>query len=68
MMETYKVTVHIMLQAHPILHAMCRNTYQKGDMFCVLTDDDEVFKYPIANIFRVVEDYGEHISNRKDDE
>ena len=59
-METYEVTVHIILQAHPILHKRVLNTYQKGDMFCVLTDDDEVFKYPIRNIYRVREDYGEH--------
>ena len=36
------------------------NTYQKGDMFCICTSDETgkfVYKYPIQNIFRVVEDY-----------
>lgn len=30
------------------------NTYQKWDMFCIMTNE-EVVKYPINNIFRIKE-------------
>ena len=32
------------------------NTYQKGDFYCIY-DGKQVYKYPIANIWRVTEDY-----------
>ncbi len=35
-----------------------KNTYTKGPMFCVFCEDGRVQKYPIRNIWRVVEDYG----------
>ena len=37
-----------------------RNTYTKGDLFCVYLDNEKVHKYPIDTIFRIVEDYGTH--------
>jgi len=30
-------------------------TYQKGDMFCVITVDGVVYRYPIAHIYFVKE-------------
>lgn len=37
------------------LELNAQNTYQKGDMFCVLLEDGSVKKYPLANIFEVHE-------------
>jgi hypothetical protein len=34
-----------------------RSTYQKGDLFCVVGIDGVVQKFPMATIFRVVENY-----------
>jgi len=36
------------------------NTYQKGDLYIVYTSNEKSYKYPIADIFRVIEDYGHH--------
>ena len=33
------------------------NAYTKGDLYCVYTKDNWVYKYPIANIFNVRESY-----------
>lgn len=33
------------------------NTYTKGPFYCVY-NDSKVTKFPLANIWRVVEDYG----------
>jgi hypothetical protein len=43
--------------AMPITHDVC-HTYQKGDFYCVYElDNHRVFKYPLANIFRICESY-----------
>jgi len=34
-----------------------KNAYTKGDLYCVYTKDDWVYKYPIENIFNVRESY-----------
>jgi len=34
-----------------------KNTYTKGELFCVYCTDGRVTKFPIQHIFRVVEDY-----------
>ena len=34
-----------------------KNAYTKGDLYCVQTKDDWVYKYPLANIFNVRETY-----------
>lgn len=36
-----------------------KNTYTKGPFFCVYAVDGTVFKYPVANIWRVAEQYGD---------
>ena len=51
-----RVKVHLLAAAEPVEHSHVRNTYQKGLMYCVMRKDLTVFKYPIATIFRVVED------------
>jgi hypothetical protein len=33
------------------------NAYTKGVFYCVFTEDRVVHKYPLANIWRVIEDY-----------
>ena len=52
------IRVHLKETSQEITHNDVTNTYQKGSFFCVFTKkDNQVYKYPIANIFRVIEDY-----------
>jgi len=52
------VRVHLKETAQEIVHNDVKNTYQKGDFFCVYCEKvNKVYKYPVASIFRVVEDY-----------
>ena len=45
----------------PITHDTC-HTYEKGAFYCVYElDNKRVFKYPIANIFRVCESYPDEL-------
>lgn len=53
--EYMKVTVHLYTHARPIQLDGVRNTYQKGDLFCVRLADNSVHKFPLQHIFRVVE-------------
>jgi hypothetical protein len=42
----------------PIIYTDVTSTYQKGDLYCIYSRTrDIVVKYPIANLFRVVENY-----------
>lgn len=36
------------------------NTYTKGPFYCAYLPDERVMKFPLANIWRVVETYGSH--------
>ena len=54
------VTVHLKTQSQPIEHKNVLNTYQKGSLFVVYTDDEKSYKYPMGDLFRVIEDYGFH--------
>jgi len=58
----HKITVSVQLteSSQPIVHENVINTYQKGTLWCVYTEDETVYKYPIANIWRIVEGYGYH--------
>lgn len=49
------VFIHLYAQAMPIVIEDVRNTYQKGDMYCVMGNDRSVTKFPIMHIFRVKE-------------
>lgn len=51
-----EVSVHLVSQSHPIKHTRVDNTYTKDGMYCLLIDG-KVVKYPLCNIFRVVENY-----------
>ncbi len=50
-----KVLVHRLDQSQPIEIEGVRNTYQKGDLFCVMKNDGIVDKFPIIHIFRIRE-------------
>ena len=50
-----RVTVHLYSQSEPIELTGVLNTYEKGKMFCVMLPNDEVHKFPVEHIFRVVE-------------
>lgn len=54
-----KVRVHLLSQSQPIIHKDIANTYTKDGVFCVLGRGDSpvVAKYPLCNIFRVMETY-----------
>jgi len=55
-----KVIVHLKTQSQPIEYSDVVNTYQKGDLFCVYREDETVHKFPVGDLFRVIEDYGYH--------
>lgn len=55
-MKTVEVWLHQL--SEPIVH-QAKSTYQKGSFFCVY-EGEKVFKYPIGDIFRIVESYGTH--------
>lgn len=48
------VTVHLSTQSQPVKICEVKNTYQKGDLYCVMTDT-QVFKFPLVHIFRITE-------------
>lgn len=59
-MSWKKVEVWLKGTSEPIVHK-ARNTYTKGPMFCVQDESGcLVHKYPVCNIFRVIEGYGTH--------
>jgi hypothetical protein len=53
-----RVTVALLHQSKPVEIIDVRNTYQKGDLFCVMTGDGKVQKFPIVHVFRIVEEWG----------
>lgn len=57
-----KVRVQLKETSQPIVHE-ATSTYTKGPFYCVQVGETAV-KYPMANIWRVVEDYGEHAARR----
>lgn len=59
-MNRITVSIHLKTQSQPIVYADVINTYQKGDFYVVYTGEEESHKFPIADIFRVIEDYGYH--------
>ena len=50
-----KVAVHLYSQSQPVVIDKVRNTYQKGDLYCVLQVTGQVTKFPLQHIFRIVE-------------
>lgn len=55
-----EVDVQLKDSSQPVKYKDVRNTYQKGDMFCIYCEGDVVYKHPIETIWRVVETYGYH--------
>lgn len=50
------VEVHLLHQSSPVIIEDVKNTYQKGDLFCVMGGDNEVvYKFPLVHIFRIKE-------------
>lgn len=55
-----KIKIHLLSQSQPIEYNNAKNTYTKDGMFCIYVDKNtDVDKYPMCNIFRVKESYGE---------
>lgn len=53
-----KVQVYLKETSQRIEFLDAENTYTKGPMFCVyLKKENKTYKYPLANIFNVTEDY-----------
>lgn len=50
-----KVTVHLYSQSQPVIIDRVRNTYQKGDLYCIMQVTGQVTKFPLQHIFRIVE-------------
>lgn len=55
------ITVKISLtETSQIIEHKAKNTYTKGPFFCVYdATDNQVYKYPVINIWRVSEGYGD---------
>lgn len=55
-MASKSVKVHLLHQSEPVEIKAVTNTYQKGDLFCVMEESGKVQKFPIVHLFRVVEE------------
>ncbi len=53
-----KITIHVYTQSVPLSIDNAVNAYQKGDLYCVLLDDESVVKVPLVHIFRITEREG----------
>lgn len=54
------VELHNQQSSRPIIYADAISTYTKDGMFCILIEENGkrvVHKYPMLNIWRVVEEY-----------
>ena len=49
----------------PIIYTDVDSTYQKGDFFCLHRANKVCSKYPMANIWRVVEDHSDNLPEGK---
>lgn len=56
--SSMRVQVQLTETAQPLEHE-ATNAYTKGDLYCVYADG-KVYKYPLNNVWRIVEDYGTH--------
>lgn len=57
-----KIVIWLKESSQAIKHDGIVNSYQKGDLYCVY-DGTLVYKYPIANIFRIIETYEKDKAN-----
>lgn len=49
------VEIHMLSQSQPVTRERVTNAYTKDGLYCVLLADGAVEKYPLVNVFRVVE-------------
>ena len=59
-MHKLKVIVQLKESSQPIIYDDVLNTYQKGDMFIIYTDEEFSYKHPMNTIWRIKEEYGYH--------
>lgn len=52
-----RVEVHYKDASRPLVYEDVANTYVKGPFYCVYLASGVVKKHPVANIWRVTEDY-----------
>lgn len=52
-----QIVVHLLSQSQGVPHDNVVNTYVKAGLYCVLTSDGFVYKYPVEHLFRVKESY-----------
>jgi hypothetical protein len=58
MRPTMTISIHNKDQAQPMLFSKVDNTYVKAGFFClVMREINEVVKFPVSEIFRVIEPY-----------
>jgi len=58
--DSITVSVQLRESSQPIVYENVLNSYQKGDLFVIYTDDEKSYKHPMDTIWRVVEEYGYH--------
>lgn len=51
--------------SNAIVYKNVDNTYEKGSFYCLHTVEKVAIKYPIANIWRVVEDHTDNLPEMK---
>jgi len=51
------IKVHLFSQSKSIDYKNIKNAYTKDGMYCIYTEDNIVYKYPMVNIFRIEETY-----------
>ena len=52
-----KIKIQLKESSSVIEYPEVKNTYEKGPLFCIYTGD-EVHKYPVESIWRIVEEFG----------
>lgn len=52
-----KIVVHLKNMSRPREYDQVFNAYEKGRFYCLYLSDGKVHKYPIADIFRTIEEY-----------
>lgn len=50
------VFVQLDSQAIPIIYTNVHSTYQKGDLFCIMLHNNEVHKFPIEHIYKIIDE------------
>lgn len=55
--KSLRISVHLLSQSQAIEYDGCKNSYTKDGLFCVYTSENIVHKYPMVNIFRIIENY-----------